>query len=172
MIIAVDVETRGLDATKYVLGCLITENKSKPEIYDKSVNLWNRVIEIGLSEARRGKTTNVYSHNAQYDTASYVDLVDKHLIFYSNRPFIWGYRISIKECKQNKIKFSKTEEEKGYKEIIRFLDTMSIYNTSLKEIGLMIGIEKIETPKELISGNFYITKSFLKSIEHYLILTP
>lgn len=100
MIIAIDIETKGLDATKYITGCLVKEGKQKPEIYRQPKQLWNRVIELGIKEAKRNKLLNVYSHNAQYDTAGYVDIKDKHLKFFSNNPFIWSYSLSNKEMKQ------------------------------------------------------------------------
>ena len=39
MIITIDTETKGLDATKYVTGCIIFEHK-KPEIYRNKKELW------------------------------------------------------------------------------------------------------------------------------------
>lgn len=168
MIIAIDIETKGLDATQYVYGCLIKEKTKKPEFYKKKEDLWNRILEIAYKEAKRDKMTNVYSHNAQYDTAGYVDLEDKHLIFFSNRPFIWGYALTIEECEEKGIKYTKTEKEKGKKEIIKFLDTMSIFKGSLKSLGEMINLPKLEMPKYLETGEFNITENKLKEIEPYL----
>ena len=36
MIVAVDIETKGLDATKYVLGCIIIEGKKKQQSQNRN----------------------------------------------------------------------------------------------------------------------------------------
>ena len=166
MIIAIDIETRGLDATKYITGGLLKENNKKCEIYRNKKDLWNKVLELGFKEAKRGKVLNVYSHNAQYDTAGYVDLNDKHLVFFCNRPFIWAYRLSSEECDKYNIKH---EEGKG-KEIIKFLDTWAIFRMSLKQLGNMIGLPKIDTPEELLKEqtSTNLSEQKLKEIEKYM----
>lgn len=169
MIIAIDTETKGLDATQYVLGCLIKEGKAKPEIYLNKEDLWKRVLNLAYSEAKRGKNLNVYSHNAQYDTAVYVNLEDPHLIFFSNKPFIWGYKISIRECIEYGIPFTKTDEKREGKEIIKFLDTMAIFKGSLSKIGEMLNYPKMEIPEYLKEGEFNITEAKIKEITPYLI---
>lgn len=167
IIIAIDIETKGLDATKYLTGGLLKEGCKKAEIYRKKEELWNRVLELGINEGKRGKVLNVYSHNAQYDTAGYVDLNDKHLVFFSNRPFIWAYRLSSEECDKLGIKH---KAGKG-KEIIKFLDTWAIFKMSLKQLGDMIGLPKIDTPQELLDEQLSdnLPEEKLKEIEHYMV---
>ena len=91
MIVAVDIETKGLDCTKYVSGCLIKEDKKKPEVYHKKEELWNRILELGRKQKKRGKMLNVYSHNATYDFYGYADLTDKNIKYFSHKPFIVSY---------------------------------------------------------------------------------
>lgn len=163
MIICVDIETEGLDATKYITGCLIREDKpEKPEIYNNKKELWKRIVSLAIKEAKRNRITNVYSHNAQYDTAGYVNLKDKHLRFFCNKPFIWSYRLTKKECENLGIKCNKTE-----KEIIKFLDTMNIYKMPLKELGEKIKIEKQETPLEILQKPIK-TQQELETIQQYM----
>ena len=160
MIIAIDIETRGLDATKFVCGCLLKETSPKrPEFYRTKKALWKRVLELAEQENKRNKTLTIYSHNAQYDTAGYVNLKDKNLKFFCNKPFIWAYK-------------------RNGKEIIKFLDTMSIFKMNLKKIGQLISLPKLEMPNALTTGEAitstkelkpYITRDceiVLKSIEY------
>lgn len=168
MIIAIDIETKGLNAKKFVIGCLLKEKKKKPTFYTNPKKLWEDVITLGLQEAKNKRTLNVYSHNAQYDTAGYIDLTDKHLTFYSNRPFIWGYALTIDECKLHNIPFTKRQELAGKKEIIKFLDSMSIYKGSLAKLGLLLNIPKKEMPKELLNTRTKVTKKLLKKTEPYV----
>ena len=89
----------------------------------------------------------IYSHNASFDTAGYIPVTDPHLTFFSHQPFIWGYKLNEKECKELGIK----SYGKG-REIIKFLDTMSIWRMPLSEIGEKLGYKKSETPEYLIEG--------------------
>ena len=73
MIIAVDIETRGLDARKFLMACLIKDSGKKKFFYDKS-DLWEYIIELGKKEMRRGKALTVYSHNAQFDFYGYANI--------------------------------------------------------------------------------------------------
>ena len=147
MIIGLDIETQGLDATKFILGTVWLENRKKGKVFYNKSELYKYVIDLGIKEAKRGKMLNVYSHNASYDTAGYVDLFDKHLIFFSNRPFIWAYRLSVDECLELNIK----NEQKQPKEIIKFLDTVAIFKMPLKKLGQIINLPKLNTPPELMN---------------------
>lgn len=164
MIAIIDLETEGLDATKYVTGGLLLGRTGNCEIYRNKEQLWRRVIDLGIKEARRGKVLSIYSHNAQYDTAGYVDLEDKHLVFFSpSNPLIWSYRLTSKECEEKGVKHTKG---KG-KDIIKFLDTISIFRMSLKGLGQMIGKEKGETPLELLEKENK-TEEDMQEIEKYM----
>ena len=113
MNIAIDIETEGLDATKYILGAIAFERK-KPEVYHTKEELWNRVLELKERCKKQNQILKIYHHNANFDTAGYVDYTDKHIEIYSTRPYIMSYK-----------------EER--KEKAKFLDTYNLYKTSLKK---------------------------------------
>ena len=150
VIVAVDIETQGLDATRYIIGCLIRNDRTKPEFYTNKNDLWNRLLSIARAEQTRGKTLTVYAHNHQYDFYGYADLNHKGIKIYSERPFI----VSLYE---------------NDKEIIKFLDTLSLYRMPLKEVGKLVGLEKLETPKQLLTDDTTpITPTFIQEIKPYL----
>lgn len=161
MIGAIDIETRGLNAQAYITGCLILENHKKAEHYTNSKELWQRVLQLGIQEARRNKVLTIYSHNAQYDTAGYIDLNDTHLKIYSNKPFIWSYQLTKEELEKQGIP---NKNNNQHKEIIKFLDTYSIYKMPLKALGELIGTPKTDTPEELLEEHTYINQERLKKI--------
>lgn len=138
MIAAVDIETKGLDATQFVMGCLMLEGKRSPEIYNDKNKLWERIIDLGRKEQARGKTLNLYAHNAAFDFYGYADIKDRNITWFCHRPFIVAYR-------QPRL------DEPGVKqEIIKFLDTLSIFKMPLKSLGAAVGLHKMETPEELM----------------------
>lgn len=145
MICIIDIETEGLDATKFVMGCLLKESGKYIIFHDKK-ELWNHVLELGRKEQKRKKQLTVYSHNANYDFSGYANLMDKNIRYYSIRPFIAEY------AENNRV-------------MVKFLDSMGIFKMSLKKLGKIIGLEKIETPKELIEGGKIENK---EQIEKYV----
>lgn len=148
MFIAVDVETQGLDARKFLMGSLVKESGRKEVFYNKK-DLWNYIIELGKKERQRGKVLTVYSHNAQYDFYSYADLSDIHLKFYNFKPFICSY----------------IEDEK---EIIKFLDSMALFRMSLESLGNIIGFKKMDMPNAFKEGR-KISKWELRKYKDYCI---
>ena len=143
MIIAVDIETKGLDARNFILGCLIDEDGNKRVFYNKK-DLWSYIINLGKKMGERKKVLSVYSHNASYDFYGYADLSDRNIKFYNHNPFIAVYI------------------DKG-KEIIKFLDSIGIYKMSLRAVGEIIGIPKMEMPLELVNGK----KVDLEKVKEY-----
>lgn len=130
MNIGIDIETRGLDATKFICGAIVrNEGKIKEFFVDKNV-MWKRIIELGIKESRRKSVLNVYGHNMQFDMAGICDFDDPNMIYFCNRPFIWAYKYNGKQ-------------------IIKFLDTYSIFDMNLDKLGKLIGLEKLEMPEEL-----------------------
>lgn len=150
MIIAVDIETKGLDATKFIMGCIVKEGHKKPEIFHKKEHMWNRIIEMGKAQRKKNKCLNVYAHNHNYDFHGYANLTDSNIKYFSMKPFICGYTIDNKEC-------------------IKFLDTLSIFKTNLKSLGTMVGHEKLEMPKELLNENATINESLKNEIMPYMV---
>lgn len=133
MIIAVDVETQGLNTKNFLVGCLMTDQKAAPEFYYNKESLWDRIVELAIKEQKRHRATSVYSHNAQFDFYAYAPYMSKNMTYFSQRPFIAAFRLNGKE-------------------IIKFLDTMSLYpRMSLKVVGDIIGIPKLEMPGDLKS---------------------
>lgn len=119
-----------LDARKFKIGCLILNNRRKAEFYEKKEELWNRIIQIGKAERKRNKNFLLYAHNAIYDFHSIANLKDTNIKFFCYpRPFIVDYIIKNRTA-------------------IKFLDTMSIFKGSLKELGEKVGLPKLELPNE------------------------
>jgi hypothetical protein len=155
IICSVDVETQGLNASKFLTGCLIrSDMPDKPEIYDNKNLLWGRILQLGMMEARKGHTLSVYAHNHSYDFYAYANLKDPNIKWFCHQPFIQGY----------------TAEVKGkQREIIKFLDTYAIYKMSLARMAELNGMKKYETPEKLKSDekNVY-NKNELTEINYYM----
>ena len=147
MITAVDIETEGLDATKFIMGSFVIQGKKKAFVTWDKEELWKEILVRGFSEAKRNKVLYVYAHNHAFDSAGYINLYDNNIVHLSNRPFIWTYRLSKQMCEMSGIPINKNAK---YKEIIKFLDTFNIYKMSLKKVGELVGMEKWETPSELL----------------------
>lgn len=126
-----DIETQGLDARKFVLGMIITEdNREKSFTSSRNMREWIfNDIEIQL---RNKKRVYYYAHNHEFDFYGYIgDMVfDKDMKIYTTNPLI--------AC---------------YKSKAWFLDSMAFYRMSLKKVGDIIGLEKMNTPESLINGD-------------------
>ena len=140
VIITLDVETKGLNAQEFILGCVLNERKKEKWFY-KPDDMWNHIVERGQKLKKHKKKLHVYAHNHQFDFYSYAqnNLLNEKLKFISFRPFI-----AI------------------YDENIYFLDTMAFYPMSLERVGEIVGLKKLETPKELTEGSDNINVSKLK----------
>lgn len=147
MLAVVDIETKGLDARKFVTACLIKENGKKKHFYSKE-DLWKYIIDLGEREMKRKKVLNLYAHNHEYDFYGYADLEDENLEFFSFRPFIANYSINGKKA-------------------INFLDSMAIFKMSLKKLGDMIGMPKKDLPEEFLNAE-RITKKRIKELAPYV----
>jgi hypothetical protein len=133
LIAAIDTETQGLDCTKFITGCLLKQNTKKPKIYDTKQAMWQDILRIGRKEKHRGKTLTIYAHHMAYDFYAIADLEDTNLQILSQKPFIASYN-------------------ENNQETIKFLDTMNLYPMSLKKVGEIIGLHKIDTPNILKEG--------------------
>lgn len=129
MIAAVDVETQGLNAQKFIIGCLIL-NGQKPEFYYNKKDLWTRILTVAKQQKKHNNKLTIYSHNAQYDFYAYTPSTQQGFKYHSINPFIVEY------------------QEKG-QTLITFLDSMNIYTMSLKKLGEIINLPKLEQPQEL-----------------------
>lgn len=147
MLAVVDIETRGLDARNFVTACLIKENGKKKHFYSKE-ELWKYILELGRKEMKRKKVLNLYAHNHEYDFYGYADLTDTSLQFFSFRPFIANYTIDGKKA-------------------INFLDSFAIFKMSLKKLGEMVGLEKLDTPEEFINAE-RLTKKRIMELRPYV----
>lgn len=145
-LLAVDIETEGLDCQKFILGSVVDEN-FKNKVFYKKKELWNYILDRGEKEKKRKKVLNVYSHGNPFDFYGFADLQDKNLKYYSDTPFIAAY------CSK--------EEDIEY---IKFLDTHSIYRMNLKRLGEIIGLEKLDKPEGIETG-----KSNLEELKTYCI---
>jgi len=132
LIITGDIETRGLDAREFILGCLYINSK-KQEYFTRKEDMWNRIIELGIIEAKKKRVLTIYFHNCQFDFYGIANLEDKNIWYHSLKPFIATYRINEKI-------------------IIKFLDSLGIFKMNLKELGDIIGKPKLETPDKFIKG--------------------
>ena len=83
---AIDVETRGLSATKemFVVGCAMKEGGNY-RLFRSPRKMWNYIKREAEREAKRGKTLTVIGHNTEYDFYSFVDFREKGIeIFHTN----------------------------------------------------------------------------------------
>jgi len=129
MIITLDTETEGLDATKYITGC-ITNTDMQTKHFKRKQDLWKEILKLGLREHKQGKTLTVYAFNHEYDFYAYAKMTDPNIRIYNNRPFIVSYVINDKET-------------------IKFLDMSAIYTRmNLEKVGKLIKYEKMEIDVE------------------------
>lgn len=151
MNIAVDIETKGLDATKFIMGCVLTEhNLNKPTFFTNKRTMWNHILKLATQCSKHKKILNVYAHNHMYDFLGYAPvLTDQHIKWYSENPFIVAYK-----------------NTKG-KEIIKFLDTYSIFNMALWKLGELINTPKLTMPNELLNTNTTVTPKLIERIKPY-----
>ena len=147
MIIAVDCETQGLDASKFVQGCLIKESGKTEIFYNKNI-MWQYIKELAKKERKRQRILTIYAHNHEYDFYAYANLNDKGFTIHCTRPFIATY------------------SENG-QEMIKFLDTLGIYKMSLSKAGKLINQHKLDTPEFFKTGE-PITKQQLIENEEYI----
>ncbi|MEC8339597.1 MAG: DNA polymerase, partial [Nanoarchaeota archaeon] len=128
-----------LNGRGFTIGAVLKDNCKKPVFFTKPDDMFNYLLDLIESEAKRGHQVFIYAHNHFYDLCSYaqnhlhkVDLVDIKV----QKP-IYGY-LGEKEDENGE------ELPRGY-----LLDTMSFYKTKLENIGEMLGYEKLDMPKRV-----------------------
>ena len=174
-----------LDATgkHFVLGCIYKETGGKKVFTDKK-QMWEYILKLGKSELKRNKKLTCYAHNAKFDFYQIANLKDKNLRFFAETPFIASYYLPVEREFENEAAFRRWEwyakrEKIEYKiisklgerivieykkEAIKFLDTMAIFQMSLKRMGEMIGFHKQEMPTEIGER---VTQAKIKEIAKY-----
>ncbi len=165
MIIGVDIETQGLDATKFILGSVVRDD-GKEKVFLKKEEMKKYILDLGESQKRQGKTLTVLGFNHQYDFYGYMGVETKGLQIYCTEPFIAGIGKEIilyeggdyEEAREAKDKHNRSEiiktgnkyVVKKRKDWIKFLDVYYLYpRMSLKKVGELIGLKKKEMPREL-----------------------
>lgn len=137
MLVALDTETYQyneqteqyeptLDATKFVLGCIITDNRKSAKFFTDKEEMFQHLLNLTRLERQYGHNLYVYAHNHSYDLASYAH---QHL----HQPEL----INIKRQKPLIALLDQT----GF-----LLDTLSFYNASLETIGKFVGMPKMQMP--------------------------
>ena len=156
-----------LDGTgKHFLIGSITKDTGASRLFENRKEMWDYILEEGRKARKHGHCIYAYAHNIKYDFYN-LFRPDKDLVVLSEFPFIAIYY--VKETK--KIELEKWEKYRKYldlskkryrysikkdhvevdlkMEAVRFVDTMSLFRMSLKKVGEMIGLEKLDLPKKL-----------------------
>jgi hypothetical protein len=190
MIVTVDTETykkncKGeyvpvLDGTgkHFLLGCVYQQNGVTKTFYDPK-ELWNYLVELGEKCFKHKKKLTVYCHNARYDVYNILDKNDHTIRWFCEHPFIMSKMKTVtvvktveqiegwkRYAKLNRINCSYRVLESGNvevtykKEMIKFLDSMSIFKMSLKRVGEIVKLKKLEMPdnKPLVMSKFELAR--------------
>jgi len=129
-ILALDTETSGLNAQKFLMGCAMKDNE-KPLFFDHKEEMLAYLVKEAEKEEKRGHCIHVYAHNHEYDWYSYGNTKDKDVRYLSFSPFIARRRN------------------------MWLLDTVAIAKAPLSECATWLGLKKGETPQELKDGIAY-----------------
>lgn len=126
-----DVETKGLNAREFVLGCIVDDD-GKERYFYTSDDMREWIIEDVNKQIKYKKRVFYYAHNHQYDFyAVWKDhLWDEHMKIYRNDPLFAVYK------------------DKGY-----FIDSMSFFRGSLAKLGESVSLEKMDIPESLLTGD-------------------
>lgn len=139
MIGAIDIETRGLNAQAFILGCVKFED-SKMQCFSDKNQLWKYVLDYAYKEAKRGHNTYLYAHNHKFDFYGYADLMDPKLVYRSSDPFIVDYDFGFRSKKK--------PEELG--PCLHFYDSMALSRCALSKVGYHVGQPKMEMPHSTV----------------------
>lgn len=120
-----DIETEGLDATKFVLGSIARDGNTT--VFTDKNEMWNTILALGAKEKKRGHNLYVYGHNHEYDFYGYADKKSKKLTYVSLNPFM------------------------VILDNIHFYDTWALSRMPLKDVGKAVGLQKMEMPEQLMT---------------------
>lgn len=161
MIGAIDIETFKwnpqnevyepiLNSQEFSLGAILLEN-NKIEFFTNSDDMYNYIIDLGTKLKSKKSKLTVYGHNTGYDWYGIAKnhLFDNKIKYYTQSPFL--------ACLNEHNMIS---------------DTMTFFKMSLKELGEIIGLPKLEMPqsfKSIDEIKQYLTRDVeitLKAIQH------
>jgi hypothetical protein len=155
----------------FVLGCVIKEGKKRPYFFYKAEEMFQFLLEEIRRNVKNGHNSFFYSHYHDYDCYAYAvnHLKDfDHIDIKRTGSFL----AFMGDLKKEKKKKEEKRQPKGY-----LLDTNSFYSGSLKTIGEMLGLSKLEMPKSVkriddLKAYCYrdvqIVQKFMKSIKEVL----
>lgn len=176
MDLAFDVETyekKGefyepiLDGTgKHFLIGSITNENNVSKIFEDKREMWEYILREGKKARKHGHCIYAYAHNIKYDFYNLFK-PEPNLVVLSEYPFVAIYYVNTKkevdmkkwesyrkwlDMSKRRYRFSLKNnyvEVDLKEEAVRFVDTMSLFRMSLKRVGEMIGLEKLDLPKKL-----------------------
>lgn len=170
-----------LDGTgKYFIAGSIVDDKGNKKVFYNKEEMWNWIIEKGKKARKNGKCIYAWAHNIKYDFYN-IFKEEKGLVILAENPFIAIYYITqkkeipIEKWENYKLFLTKSnrrytfEKKENYvkveiqMEAVRFLDSMNLFKMALKEVGNLIGLEKLSMPLEIEN----IEK--LKELETYVL---
>ena len=145
-----------LNTNKYVLGCI--SNGKWYRFYEKPEELKKEILRIAKTELSLKKRPTFYAHYATYDVyALFKKELKERKLKKLNNCEIYKYKDTNEEIRQYKTT-TDTQGNTYEQEIIvpltfDIIDTMNFSNTSLKEIGIKINLEKGELPTKITNAN-------------------
>ena len=176
-----------LDGTgKYFLIGSVTNEKGKSETFLNKDEMWQYILDLGRKARKHGHTIYAYGHNVKYDFYN-IFKMNKNLVIISEFPFIASYYVTVKkEMELNKwngykqyldlskrrytYKIEKDRVDLWLKEeAVRFLDSLSIFRTSLKNVGDIIGFKKLDLPKKLKKEDLKVITPYVTRDSEILI---
>lgn len=120
-----------LNTHNFTLGCVYKNQNKKPLFFDTRKEMRQYLHEEIEKNAKQNKKTYIFAHNMKYDF--YALYQDKLIEFETEK-----YGGKIIEGNQVFLAFYKTAI---------YLDTLGYYKMSLKKLGELIGLPKLEMPK-------------------------
>lgn len=119
--------------------------------------MYNKIIELGIREAKFGKNTDVYGWKHIYDFMGYANLRDTKLRFLANNPFIFRRIVELDSSTESKNK-------KKLPNVISFYDALGLLGCNLNNAAKLIDKEKIEYNIEDIEKLGLIDKNIKNGI--------
>ena len=139
---AFDIETWGLDATKFAFGVVVwNEQLSCGELHMKKQVFFDKEEMFNFMISRKFKGYIWFAHNINYDLSG---LLGNYLLKENFNVLLGNGRV-INGTYQKEY-----GNGKNYK--IYFRDSMNFFNVKLETLGKSLGYNKLETPDKFIVG--------------------